>query len=67
MPNVGPTELIILLVLALIIFGPGKLPGLGASLGKSIKEFRQGVREVTGEGQAEEGSAEGEARPAKEA
>lgn len=35
-----PPELIILLVIALVIFGPGKLPELGKSLGKGIKEFK---------------------------
>lgn len=35
-----PTVAIILLILALIIFGPGKLPELGSGLGKGIKEFR---------------------------
>jgi sec-independent protein translocase protein TatA len=39
--NVGPTELIILLVIVLIIFGPGKLPGIGGAIGKSIREFRK--------------------------
>lgn len=36
----NPTELIIILVIALIIFGPGKLPELGKSLGKGINEFK---------------------------
>lgn len=41
MPNLGPTELIIVLVLVVIIFGVGKLPEVGGALGKSIKEFRK--------------------------
>ena len=36
----SPTALLILLVIALIIFGPGKLPELGKGLGKGINEFR---------------------------
>lgn len=36
----SPTALIIILVIALIIFGPGKLPELGKSLGRGIKEFK---------------------------
>jgi len=40
MPNVGPAELAIVLILALIIFGPKRLPELGRSLGKGIREFR---------------------------
>ena len=37
-----PMHLIIILVIALIIFGPGKLPELGKGLGKSIREFKKG-------------------------
>ncbi|MGF7185949.1 sec-independent protein translocase protein TatA [Desulfitispora alkaliphila] len=39
-PNFGVTELILILAVALIIFGPGKLPEVGKSLGKSIREFK---------------------------
>jgi sec-independent protein translocase protein TatA len=41
MPNLGPTELLIVLVLVIIVFGVGKLPEVGGALGKSIKEFRK--------------------------
>ncbi|GAB6174282.1 twin-arginine translocase TatA/TatE family subunit [Paradesulfitobacterium aromaticivorans] len=37
---VSPTVAVILLVIALVIFGPGKLPDLGKALGKGIKEFK---------------------------
>jgi sec-independent protein translocase protein TatA len=40
MPNVGPLELAIVLIIALIVFGPKRLPELGRSLGKGIREFR---------------------------
>src|SRR5436305_14328163 len=40
-------ELIIILVVALLIFGPKKLPEMGASIGKSIKEFRKGMSELS--------------------
>lgn len=43
MPNVGPLELAIILIIALVIFGPKKLPELGRSLGRGIREFRQSV------------------------
>ena len=38
--GVGPTELIIVLVIVLIIFGVGKLPEIGGAMGKAIREFR---------------------------
>jgi len=43
MPNIGPMELIIVLVIALLIFGPKRLPGLGRSLGSGMKEFRDSI------------------------
>ena len=46
MPSIGIPELIIILVIALVIFGPKKLPELGQSLGRGIKEFRSATREV---------------------
>ncbi len=49
MPDIGAPELIIILVAVLIIFGPGKLPDLGRTLGKSIREFRHSVQDVTDE------------------
>ncbi len=42
MPRIGPTELIIVLVIILIIFGAGRLPEIGSALGRGIKEFRKG-------------------------
>lgn len=50
MPNVGPLELAIVLIIALVVFGPKRLPELGRSLGKGIREFRGSV---SGEGGAE--------------
>lgn len=44
--SLGPTELIIILVIALLILGPGKLPEVGNALGKSIKEFRKAASDV---------------------
>jgi sec-independent protein translocase protein TatA len=39
-----PTHLVIILVIVLILFGPGKLPELGKGLGKGIKEFKDSMR-----------------------
>jgi len=43
MPNIGPAEIAIVLVLALVIFGPKRLPELGRSLGKGMREFKQSI------------------------
>ena len=47
MPNIGPTELIIVLVIVLLIFGPKRLPGLGKQLGSGMREFKDSI---TGKG-----------------
>ena len=43
MPTIGPVELGIVLVIAIIIFGPKKIPELGSSIGRSIREFKVGI------------------------
>ena len=43
MPNIGPMELIIVLVIVLLIFGPKKLPDLGRSLGSGMREFKDSI------------------------
>ncbi|HLI27015.1 MAG TPA: twin-arginine translocase TatA/TatE family subunit [Chloroflexota bacterium] len=40
-PQLGPMELVVILVIALMIFGAGKLPEVGSALGRSIKEFKK--------------------------
>ncbi|HEX2090223.1 MAG TPA: twin-arginine translocase TatA/TatE family subunit [Actinomycetota bacterium] len=47
--NIGPTELIIILVLALIVFGPTRLPEIGRSIGRSLREFRRASDEIRSE------------------
>ena len=44
--GLGTTELIIILVLVLIIFGAGKLPQVGGALGKGLRNFKEGVKDV---------------------
>jgi TatA/E family protein of Tat protein translocase len=45
MPNIGVTELIIILVILLLLFGSTRLPQLAKGMGKSIREFKKGIAE----------------------
>lgn len=45
MPNFGPTELIIILIIAVLLFGVGRLGRLGGELGQGIREFRRGLQD----------------------
>ncbi len=47
MPNIGPMELILVLIVVLIIFGPGRLPELGGAVGRGLREFRESVKGET--------------------
>lgn len=65
--GLGLPELLLILVIGLIFFGPGKLPEIGSALGKSMKEFKQAVNSTEAEikkaGELAETKAE---EPAKE-
>jgi sec-independent protein translocase protein TatA len=43
MPNIGPLEIVIVLIIVLVIFGPKRLPQLGRSLGSGMREFKDAV------------------------
>lgn len=43
MPSVGPLELAVVLIIALVVFGPKRLPELGKSLGSGMREFKSSV------------------------
>ncbi len=44
--GIGFTELIVILVIILILFGPGKLPEIGKALGKGIREFKDAQKDI---------------------
>jgi sec-independent protein translocase protein TatA len=52
--NIGIPGLIIVLVLALIIFGPSKLPEIGRAFGTTLKEFKKSTRELVSDEQPED-------------
>lgn len=52
--GLGLPELLLILVIGLIFFGPGKLPDVGSALGKSMREFKQAVNGVEAEAQKAE-------------
>jgi TatA/E family protein of Tat protein translocase len=56
--NIGPLEIGIVLIIALVVFGPKRLPDLGHSLGKGIREFKGSVT-----GESDEPTQVAEARP----
>ncbi|MBQ6233410.1 MAG: twin-arginine translocase TatA/TatE family subunit [Clostridia bacterium] len=47
--RLGTTEIILIVVLALVLFGGGKLAGVGKALGKSIKDFKHEIKDNDGE------------------
>ena len=47
--NIGPTEMIFLMIILLLIFGAKRLPELGSGLGKGIREFKKSMREINSE------------------
>jgi sec-independent protein translocase protein TatA len=46
MPNIGFGEILLILVLALVIFGPKRLPDMGRSIGRSMREFRRAASDL---------------------
>jgi len=52
--GMGATELIVILVVALLIFGPGKLPEIGGALGRGIRDFRKALEHKGGEEETDE-------------
>lgn len=47
--NIGPAEMIVILLIALIVFGPKRLPEIGRTVGKSLREFRRASQDLRDE------------------
>ena len=62
--NLGVPELLIILVLAILIFGPGRIGKIGAELGRGIRGFKEGVATEDDEKKAAEEDVEAEAKSA---
>jgi sec-independent protein translocase protein TatA len=58
MPNIGPMELAIVFIVALLILGPKRLPAAGRSLGQGLREFKDGIKGQTDKAAAELASVE---------
>ncbi|PYI52922.1 twin-arginine translocase TatA/TatE family subunit [Paenibacillus flagellatus] len=46
MPNIGATGFILIILVALLLFGPSKLPELGRAFGRTLREFKNGAKEI---------------------
>ena len=62
MPNIGPLEIAIVLLIVLVIFGPKRLPELGRSMGRGIKEFKGSVSGIAGGEDSQERSKQVDAQ-----
>ena len=58
--NIGPMELVIVLVIALLVIGPKKLPEVGKSLGRGMREFKESI---SGENRDDDDEADASPRP----
>lgn len=61
--GIGPMELLVILAVALVVFGPGKLPEIANTVGKAIREFRSATGDLTGEFQRAFSDLDGSAQP----
>lgn len=59
--GLGVSELVMILIIGLVVFGPGKLPDIGNALGKSVREFRSASTELLEETKRPETSRKDEA------
>ena len=67
--NIGPLEVLVVLIIALVVFGPKRLPELGSSLGRGIREFRgslSGEKPEEGEAKRLESPGTAESQPERD-
>ncbi|MNC78525.1 Sec-independent protein translocase protein TatAd [compost metagenome] len=60
---IGPTGFILLVVVALLLFGPNKLPELGRAVGRTFREFKDGAREIISDDDASKRKEQEKAKP----
>ena len=65
MGNIGPGELIIIALIALLLFGAGRIADIGKGLGQGIKNFKQGLKEGEGDAADDAEDAKAASKPAK--
>ncbi|MCW3063229.1 MAG: twin-arginine translocation protein TatA/E family subunit [Solirubrobacterales bacterium] len=53
MPSVGPLEIVVVLIIALVVLGPKRLPEAGRAMGRGMREFKDSIKGVTDETPAE--------------
>ncbi len=53
MPNIGTTGFILIILVALLLFGPSKLPELGRAFGRTLREFKSGAKEMMNDSEQE--------------
>ena len=58
MPNVGPMELLVVLIVALVIFGPKRIPEMGRSIGHGMREFKNSISGNESKSEVESGTEE---------
>jgi sec-independent protein translocase protein TatA len=66
MPQVGPLELVVVLIIALIVLGPKRLPDVARSVGKGVREFREALNSATHDDDDEEEAEAEELEPLEE-
>lgn len=54
MPNIGPLEIVIVLIIALVVLGPKRLPDFGRSVGRGLREFKGALSGATSSDQRED-------------